>query len=103
MLFTASALIAVMASNASVIPAADIEEPNPKTMSQSEIRAFNAKLDKAHQFFIRCKRSVPTGSLVQRDFSCRTNQQWAAADATGNQESRDVIDRMTSKSWNTSN
>lgn len=103
MFLTASALIALLGSTTALTPAVDISEPNPKAMSQSEIRAFNAKLDKNHKYFIRCKRNAATGSLVSREFSCRTNAQWLAADARGNQESRDILEEMTSKSWSSSN
>ena len=101
MFLTASAIVALFAASAT--SAADVVEPNPKAMSQAEIRAFNAALGKDHKYYIRCKRSAPTGSFVQREFSCRTNAQWAAADVRGNQEARDIGEEMTSKSWNTSN
>jgi hypothetical protein len=102
MIFLAAALVA---TTGSVVAAAatDIPEPNPKAMSQAEIRAYNANLDRQHRYYIRCKRSVATGSLTAREFSCRTNAQWAQADVRGNQESRDIMDEMTSKSWNSSN
>lgn len=102
MLNLATALVALLGSSAGIVPAADVAEPNPKAMSQSEIRAFNAKLDKGHKYFIRCKRSAATGSFIARDFSCRTNAQWAASENRGNQEARDVMEEVTSKSWNTS-
>lgn len=101
MFLTASAIAAFLASG--TIAASDIAEPNPKAMSQAEIRAFNATVDKTHRYFIRCKRSAATGSFVQREFSCRTNAQWAVADVRGNQEARDIGEEMQSKSWNTSN
>lgn len=82
--------------------AAEVAEPNPKKMSQAEIRAFNATVSPTHPYYIKCKRTVATGSLMARLFSCRTNEQWIRADATGNQEARDIMDEMTSKSWNTS-
>lgn len=103
MLYLVSAVIALFGSAAATPAVADVAEPNPKAMSQSEIRAFNAKLDKGHKYFIRCKRSAATGSLVARDLSCRTNAQWAAADVRGNQEARDVMAEVTSKAANTSN
>lgn len=103
-LLLASALIAFTGSAAAIdTPALEEFEPNPKAMSQAEIRAFNASLDKGHKFYIRCKRSAATGSFVQRQLSCRTNEQWAAADVRGNQEARDIGEEMQSKSWNTSN
>lgn len=80
---------------------ASAAEPDPKSMSQAEIRAYNASLKDDDPFFIRCKRSKATGSLISRSYSCRTNAQWAASDVTGNQDARDTMDRMTSKSWNT--
>lgn len=103
MITLASAIIALLGSATTVPPADTMVEPDPKAMSQSEIRAFNAKLAKGHPHFIRCKRSAATGSLVAREFSCRTNAQWAAADNRGAQEARDVMEEMTSKSMNTSN
>lgn len=103
MFFLASALIALAGSNATAVAAVDIVEPNPKAMSQSEIRAFNATVEKGHRYYIRCKKDAATGSMIQRQYSCRTNEQWAAADVRGNQEARDIGQEMQSKSWNTSN
>ena len=98
----ASALF-VLAGSSPVVPAVLTEEPDPKAMSYAEIRAFNAPLDKNHKFYIRCKRSAATGSLIQREMSCRTNEKWALADVRGNQEARDIGEEMQSKSWNISN
>ena len=102
MFFFASALIA-LAGSTTATAGVDVVEPNPKSMSQSEIRAFNATLAKGHKYYIRCKKDAATGSMIQRQYSCRTNEQWAAADVRGNQEARDLGDEMASKSWNTSN
>lgn len=82
-------------------PAAEVSAPDPKKMSQSEIRAHNAKLARDHPYFIRCVRSADTGSLVKRGSSCRTNQQWADAEEAGNREARDIADRMSSKAMPT--
>lgn len=100
-----SAALITLAGSAAATAAAnvDVPEPNPKEMSQSEIRKFNTQLDKGHKYYIRCKRAAATGSFVAREVSCRTNAQWAAADARGSQESRDILEEMTSKSWSTSN
>lgn len=103
MFFLASALVVLAGSTATATSAVEVVEPNPKTMSQSEIRAFNATVEKGHKYYIRCKKDAATGSMIQRQYSCRTNQQWAAADVRGNQEARDLGDEMASKSWNTSN
>lgn len=83
-------------------PVSPVLEPDPKAMSQKEIRAFNAKLARSHPFYIRCVKSEAIGSLVKRDFSCRTNAQWKKAEEIGNQDVRDTMDKMQSKSWNTS-
>jgi hypothetical protein len=96
MFIVTSAALALLGSAAAGQPVAPAE-PDPKAMSQSEIRAFNAKLDKDHKYFIRCKRSASTGSYAKREYSCRTNEKWAAADAAGNQEARDIAERMASK------
>lgn len=101
MFLVASAVISLFGST-TALSGVEIAEPNPKTMSQAEIRAFNANLDKAHKYFIRCKRSAATGSYIQREFSCRTNEQWVAADVRGNDEARDIGEEMKSKSWKTS-
>lgn len=77
-------------------------EPDPKAMSQKEIRAFNASLDKTHPFYIRCVSSLEVGSLVKRTYSCRTNRQWQAADNTGNANARETYEAMQGKAWNTS-
>jgi hypothetical protein len=88
------------ATQAQPAPTAPIAEPNPKTMSGKEIREHNAKLARSHPFFIRCVKLEATGSLVKGKASCRTNQQWAAADEAGNREARDIADRMASKAGN---
>jgi hypothetical protein len=72
-------------------------EPNPKKMTQSAIRAHNAELPRDHAYFIRCVKSEETGSLIKRKLSCRTNQQWAAAEKAANDEARAIADAMRSK------
>lgn len=81
--------------------AAPVSEPDPKAMTQKEIRAFNASLDRKHPYYIRCVASTEIGTLSKRTYSCRTNRQWALADKTGNQNARDTVEAMTSKSTNT--
>jgi hypothetical protein len=77
--------------------ATPIEEPDPKAMSQSEIRAFNAKLNRTHPFYIRCEKREETGTLVRKLYSCRTNAQWHASDATGNDNAREIGDHFRPK------
>ena len=79
-----------------------VTEPNPKKMSQSAIRAHNAELSRDHPYFIRCVKSEEIGSLIKRKLSCRTNQQWSAAENAANDEARDIADEMRSKGSRTS-
>ncbi|MBS3929572.1 MAG: hypothetical protein KGZ65_15870 [Sphingomonadales bacterium] len=97
----ASALLLLGAEGAVYTNQAILSEPNPKAMSQKEIREFNARLPKNHPFYIRCVKSDETGSIAKKLYSCRTNRQWGRDDATGNQNARDTMDAMTSKFWNT--
>ena len=95
-----AAILAAQATAAVPVVAA---EPNPKAMSSSEIRSFNAKLPRDHRYFIRCVKSADTGSLVKRHYSCRTNEQWQIAEKRGNQNARDTVEAMQSKASNSSN
>ncbi len=99
-LLTVALLLAAEAPTAG--PTVEIDEPNPRAMSKDEIREFNAKLDRDDPNYIRCKRTADTGSLIARNYSCRTNRQWAKADEIGNDNAREVGEAMKSKSWNTS-
>jgi predicted component of type VI protein secretion system len=91
------------ATPTAVVAMADMTEPDPKKMSQAEIRAHNSKLPRDHPYYIRCVKREDIGSLVKRNFSCRTNRQWAAAEDSANTEARAIADEMASKSWRTSN
>jgi hypothetical protein len=93
-------LLAAADSAPAVTKPEEISEPNPKIMTQQEIREFNTSLARNHPFYIRCVKSVPIGSLIKRNFSCRTNRQWSHADDVGNQGARDIWDRMSSKASN---
>lgn len=94
------ALAAQSAPTAAVAIAvsAQIDEPDPKQMSRSEINKFNAKLSRTHPYFIRCVRSGETGSLVKTTYSCRTNQKWAMADRVGSDNARETLEAMKGKS-----
>lgn len=78
-------------------------EPNPKTMTQREIKAFNASIPKDHPFHIRCVSSVEIGTLAKMNYSCRTNRQWALADDAGNRNARETFEAMQGKAAATSN
>ena len=97
----ALALLLASASPEAAPAAPPVSEPDPKAMTQREIRAFNASLDRKHPYYIRCVASTEIGTLSKRTYSCRTNRQWALADKTGNQNARDTVEAMTSKATNT--
>lgn len=97
----ALALLLTAAAPEAAAAAPQISEPDPKTMTQKEIRAFNAALDRKHPYYIRCVSSTEIGTLSKRVYSCRTNRQWALADKTGNQNARDTVEAMTGKATNT--
>ncbi len=96
LLITAAGPVEVTA----LAPAAVADAVDPKKMSQAEIRAHNAKLQRTDPNYIRCVRSAEIGSLVARNYSCRTVAQWDAADRAGNEEVRRVADAMSSKAVN---
>ena len=54
-------------------PAAPELITGPIKMTQSEIRAYNARLSSDHPNYIRCVRSAALGSLVSRNLSCSCN------------------------------
>ena len=94
MILLTTALLAM----ASVEPVADIPEPRPSLMSKSEIRDYNAKLDRTHRFYIRCVKAPDTGSLVARKAVCRTNDQWAAVEKAGRDQARNMADETVARS-----
>lgn len=99
-MFVTLAASLLLTSAAPVASDASVAVIDPKKMSQAEIRAHNAKLQRTDPNYIRCVRSAALGSLVARNFSCRTVAQWEAADRAGNEEVRRVQDAMSSKAVN---
>jgi hypothetical protein len=93
----ASLLLLIGSDGAAQTDLSQLVEPDPKSMSQKEIREFNSKLSREHPFYIRCVKSDETGSIARKSYSCRTNRQWQLADKTGNQNARDTVEAMTSK------
>ena len=68
-------------------------------MSRAEIRAYNAKLARSDPAYIRCQRSLDTGSLVKKTTRCRTNEEWRRVEQTANDDVRYTMDRnVTSQS-----
>ncbi len=67
----------------------------PSEMTPTEIKAYNAGLEQSHPYYIKCRKTDVVGSLVKKLRVCRTNDQWKAASATGNQNARDTLEAMT--------
>lgn len=101
MSIVAPLVMLVGAGGAVQAEAAALVEPDPKAMSQKEIREFNATVPRNHPYYIRCIKSDEIGSLAKKLYSCRTNQQWELAYKTGNQDARETQDAMASKFWKT--
>ena len=93
-----AAVIALAAAQVAMIAAG--EPPDPKEMSQADIRAFNARLPRDHPHYIRCEKREETGSLVKKIYSCRTNEQWKEADQIGNDNVREIGDHFRPKFLN---
>ena len=64
----------------------------PVAMTAAEIRTYNADLDRAHPAYIRCVRTLETGSLVKKRSTCRTNAEWTRTDEVGNDDARDIVE-----------
>lgn len=92
-----ASLLLLVAAETTIAAPVEIEEPNPKAMSRAEIAKFNAKLARTHRFYIRCRRTEETGSLVRKTYSCRTNEQWGLAENTGNDNARETVEAMKGK------
>ena len=67
----------------------------PSLMTSTEIRTYNAGLDAAHPYFIRCKKDPVMGSLVRKLRVCRTNEEWKQFASQGNDSSREILDEMS--------
>jgi hypothetical protein len=92
-----AALLFVGTQGAAGPAAGAIEQPDPKAMSYAQIKAFNAKVPRGHPYYIRCVKSAAVGSLVARNVSCRTNEQWKKAEELANDEARDVMEHTKGK------
>src|SRR5687768_16493269 len=72
----------------------------PVVMSASEIRAYNASLTREDPAYIRCVRTLETGSLVKKVTSCRTNAEWSRVNDIGNQDARETVEYVQSHQSN---
>ena len=74
--------------------AADKQPPSraPSEMTPTEIKAYNADIDKTHAYYITCRKTEVIGSLARKLRVCRTNQQWKEASAKGNDSTRETVE-----------
>ncbi len=104
MLTTFILLLAAQAPTPASMPPGVIQttvsEPDVRSMSPRDIKAFNATVPSKHPYHIRCTREVDVGSLIRGATTCKTNQQWSKAEQVGNDGVREMSDRMTSKAEN---
>ncbi len=96
----ASMLFLLAAEGAAATQIVEIEEPNPREMSRSEMTRFNEQVGRDHPYYIRCVKTLETGSLVKKTFSCRTNEKWALAEATGNANAYEIQEAFKPKFMN---
>lgn len=89
--FTIAALGLVLAAPAVAV---DKQPPSrmPSEMTPTEIRAYNADIDKTHPYYITCRKTEVIGSLARKLRVCRTNDQWKESSAKGNQNARDTLE-----------
>lgn len=64
----------------------------PSQMTPSEIKAYNADIDKSHRYYITCRKTEVIGSLARKLRVCRTNDQWKMSSARGNENARDTLE-----------
>lgn len=96
----ASMLFLLAAEGVAITQVAEIEEPNPREMSRSEMTRFNEQVGRDHPYYIRCMKTLETGSLVKKTYSCRTNEKWALAEATGNANAYEIQEAFKPKFMN---
>jgi hypothetical protein len=69
----------------------------PSEMTPTEIKAYNADIDKIHPYYITCRKTEVIGSLARKLRVCRTNEQWKESSANGNQNARDTLEEFARK------
>lgn len=104
MLTTFLLIAAAQAASPVTVPSNSVQaalvEPDVQRMSPRDIKTFNQTVPSNHPYHIRCTHQVDVGSLVKGTTTCKTNQQWSRADQIGNENARDIGDRMNSKFTN---
>lgn len=94
------AIVLGLSQAAAAVPAAPPMNSNGQVlMTRAEIKAYNSALARDHPNYVRCQRTLDTGSLVKKTTSCRTNEAWRRAEQIANDDLRYTMDRsMTSQS-----
>jgi hypothetical protein len=95
-----AAQAATPATASSSVMQTPVAEPDVRSMKPRDIKAFNQTVASNHPYHIRCQREVDIGSLVSGTTTCKTNKQWAKTEAIGNEDARDIGDKMASKFTN---
>jgi hypothetical protein len=79
-------VIFALSQTAAVLPPA--RTSGPVAMSRAQIRAYND-----HPDYVRCQRSLDTGSLVRKTTTCRTNAEWRRVEQASNDDARSAVER----------
>lgn len=80
---------------------APVEQPmlqGPIKMKPAQIREYNRHLPRDHPNYIRCASIEEVGSLVKRNTTCRTNQEWSRLATEGNNTARELLEAWN-KGW----
>ncbi len=93
-MFASMIALALSQGTVAAEPADAMSEQRVAVMTRGEIREYNAKLERSHPAYIRCDRRLETGSLVKKVDTCRTNDEWRRMEVVGNDEARDIVDRV---------
>jgi hypothetical protein len=96
MLQTVIAMMLVAAAAQGSAERAPLDRP-ASTMTNAEIKAYNAGLAPTDAAYIKCRKIEEIGSLVKKARVCHTNDEWKALWVQGNQDSRDTMDAYASK------
>jgi hypothetical protein len=85
--------------------AGDKQPPDrmPSEMTPTEIKAYNADIERSHPYYITCRKTEVMGSLVKKLRVCRTNEQWKEASSRGNDNAADTLEAMRRAPVNSSN
>ena len=93
--------VIALAQAASMTPAvAPQTVDGPVVMTAAQIKAYNAALTREDPAYIRCVRTLETGSLVKKVTSCRTNAEWSRVNDIGNQDARETVEYVQSHQSN---